>query len=119
MKEDKLSEEEKAARAEAEGPINRAKQAYNDDATPHKVEFLRFLNDNYVPADKRKALPEESVINHKKKFAGWVVRSVTKHVHPTNFVTASNAKKHEMEAISILANKIVNFLKGHGTLASA
>lgn len=58
-------------------------------------------------------LPEQKILDVKLKFARWMTSTVTKHIHPDKFVSEPLAKQLEMQAVSMLCNKIVNKLKGH------
>ena len=108
-----LSQEEQQAMETAKPMIDVAKAKFAADKTDNKIEFIRFINETYVPADKRQELPGEDVTSVKKKFARWYVSKISKHIHPDNFVNEGKAKIYEMQEISSLNNKIVNKLKGH------
>ena len=108
-----LSAEEQAAWEEAQPKIDLAKKKFSEDQSQNKLAFITFINDTYVPENKRKPIPGEEVTSVNKKFARWYVGNISKHIHPDNFVNSPLAKKTEMQEIASLNNKIVNRLKGH------
>lgn len=104
---------EAAALAEAKPKIDLAKAKYEEDTSEIKLAFITWINETYVPEDKRKPMPGVETTSVKGKFARWYVGNITKHIHPDNFVNESTAKIIEMYVVSSLSNKILNKLKGH------
>ena len=76
--------------------IDEAKAKYLGDKTPNKIEFIRWINETYVPEGKRVELPGEEITSVKKKFARWYVAKISKHIHPDNFINAGADKIYEM-----------------------
>ena len=109
---DSLSPEEQEARERAAPLIAEVEQQYNSDGTANKVVFVKWLNDTYVPDEKRKAFPNEEETGVKKKFARWCVRSMTKPLHSDNYI-GDVYKVHLYSEIMRVFNKVVNHLKGH------
>ena len=108
-----MSADDAAAYAEAKPKIDLAKAKFTEDTSANKLTFITWINETYVPENKRQAIPGEEITSVNKKFARWYVGKISKHIHPDNFVTESKAKIFEMQEISSLNNKIVNKLKGH------
>ena len=55
--------------------------------------FIEWVNDTYVPAEKKKVLPEQQDGTRGEfKFARWVIANISRHLHPDKFVGAPKAK---------------------------
>ena len=96
----KLSQEDAEALAEAKPKIDLAKQKFNEDTSKNKLAFITWINETYVPENKRSPIPGEDVTSVNKKFARWYVGKISKHIHPDNFLSAPLAKWKEMEGIA-------------------
>ena len=80
----------------AKPKVDEAKAKFNGDTTDNKIEFIRWINETYVPEGKRVELPGEEITSVKKKFARWYVSKISKHIHPDNFINEGKAKVYEM-----------------------
>ena len=84
--------------------------------------FIEWVNETYIPAGKRKALPEEkeedkkgtdaAIKKNSAKFGRWVVANVSKWIHPDKNLDKPRAKQIEVGEVSVLVNAVVNQLKG-------
>ena len=87
-----MSAEEAEALAEAKPKVDLAKQKFAEDTSENKLAFITWINETYVPENKRQPIPGEDVTSVNKKFARWYVGKISKYIHPDNFVTESKAK---------------------------
>ena len=109
-----MAAKERQAHDEADAAIEAAKNKYHQARQAGNIRmFIEWVNETYVPADKRKALPEQQDgLKGQVKFARWIVGNVCKSIHPDKYVYAPKAKYIEMEEVASLVNFSVNYLKG-------
>ena len=89
-----MSAEERQAHDEADAAIEAAQNKYLEAKQMGNMRmFLEWVNDTYVPAAKKKAVPEqEEGKKGEVKFVRWIVANISKHIHQDKFPTATKAK---------------------------
>ena len=89
-----MSAEERQAHDEADAAIEFAKNKNREAKQAGNMRmFVEWVNDTYVPANKKKAVPEQQ--DGKKgevKFGRWIVANISKHIHRDKFEGAPKAK---------------------------
>ena len=86
--------EERQAYDEADAAVEAAKKKYREAKQAGNMRmFVRWINDTYVPAAKRKAVPvQQDGKKGELKFGRWIVANISKHIQQNKFDGAPKAK---------------------------